>query len=105
MILDAESLEQLGTIVRRRSTYYSLVRRHASLGAGRPWLSFGNSTAKAEQHNSSRDQMSNCCGSLHCPASRAFPDQHGRLRIENVEGLPCCSRASPLLLRSQPLGN
>ena len=32
LILDAESLEQLSTIVRRRIRYYNRVRRHSSLG-------------------------------------------------------------------------
>ena len=32
LILDAESLEQLSTIVRRRIRYYNRVRGHSSLG-------------------------------------------------------------------------
>ena len=32
LILDAESLEELKTIVRKRITYYNRVRRHSSLG-------------------------------------------------------------------------
>ena len=32
LILDAESLEELKTIVQRRIRYYNRVRRHSSLG-------------------------------------------------------------------------
>ena len=50
LTLDAESLDELRTIGRKRIRYYNRVRRHSSLGDRPPWQSSRTSTARAERH-------------------------------------------------------
>ena len=54
----------------------------------RPWLSSRTSTARAEQHNKPRGQVSNFWGSLHSDASVPFPfDVHAMIYSRNAPTL------------------
>ena len=64
LILDAESLRELNTVVRDRSGITIGCAVTPPSETGRPWLSFRTSTARAEQHNQPRGQVSNFWGSL-----------------------------------------